>query len=102
MRILLYALMLFLTLGITISRNFLERLGVETDYLVMTLLAVVVTGFLMNRGLALIVLIISLSVAINLPQGFLEQYAIDRDVLMVLQVIMIVFPLGYKKAVKYT
>jgi len=55
---------------------------------------------LVYRGILLILLAIAISVSLNLPTEFLQQYSIDRDVLIVLQILMILFPISIKGASK--
>ncbi|MAM69524.1 MAG: hypothetical protein CMP91_00080 [Gammaproteobacteria bacterium] len=96
MNIIFYALVLFLTVGVAFSQTLLERIGLEPDYLLITLGAIVITGLLVYRGLLLVLLVAGLSVALNLPTELLQQYSIDRDILIVVLILMIVFPIGAK------
>tara|TARA_R110000772_G_scaffold62648_1_gene140761 strand:- start:109 stop:390 length:282 start_codon:yes stop_codon:yes gene_type:complete len=89
-----------MTLGVTLSQALLERIGMETDYMLIALGAMVVTGLLMYRGLFLIIIVLLMSLAVNLPDDFLLQYSIDKDILMVLLILMIIFPVGIKGAKK--
>lgn len=96
----LYALIIFMTIGVTLSQVLLERIGMETDYMLIALGAMVVTGLMIYRGLFLIIIVLLMSLAVNLPADFLLQYSIDKDVLMVLLLLMIIFPVGIKGAKK--
>lgn len=96
MNVVFYALVIFMTLGVTLSHTLLQRIGIEPDYLMVALGAIVVTGLLVYRGLLLIMLVLLMSITINLPEGWLQQYSIDRDVLIVLQLMMVLFPIGIK------
>lgn len=99
MKILLLALVVFMTVGVTLSASLLESFGVEKNYLLICLGAIAITGMVAFRGIALIIIIALLSLAINMPDDFLRQYYIDRDALMVLVILMVVFPIAYQEFV---
>jgi uncharacterized membrane protein YedE/YeeE len=99
MKILLLALIVFMTVGVTLSASLLESFGVEKNYLLICLGAIAITGMVAFRGIALIIIIALLSLAINMPDDFLRQYYIDRDALMVLVILMVVFPIAYREFV---
>ena len=99
MKILLLALVVFMTVGVTLSGSLLESFGVEKNYLLICLGALAITGMLAFRGIALIIIIALLSLAINMPDDFLRQYYIDRDALIVVVILMVVFPIAYREFV---
>ncbi len=78
----LYSVLLFLTLGITIARETLGELGMESNYLVMAVLAIAVTSMLAHRNLMLIVLVAVLCLVLNLPPESLGSLRIDHDLLL--------------------
>jgi hypothetical protein len=100
MKMLGYGLIIFMTLGITLSRALLEGVGLETNYLFIALGALVVSGLLVYRGLLLIMIAIAMSIAVNMPEDFLMQYSVDRDVLLVILLMMVIFPIGVRGASK--
>ncbi len=100
MKMLGYGLIIFMTLGITLSRALLERVGMETNYLFIALGDFVVSGLLVYRGLLLIMIAIGMSIAVNMPEGFLLQYSVDRDILLVILLMMVIFPIGLRGANK--
>jgi hypothetical protein len=93
-------LILFVTVGVTFTTILLQRLGFEPNYLFIALGAVLVAGLLVYRGVLLILLAIAISVSLSLPTELLQQYSIDRDVLIVVQILMILFPISIKGASK--
>jgi uncharacterized membrane protein YedE/YeeE len=99
MKILLLALVVFMTVGVTLIASLLESFGVEKNYLLICLGAIAITGMVAFRGIALIIIIALLSQAINMPDDFLRQYYIDRDALMVVVILMVVFPIAYREFV---
>ncbi|MGA1741978.1 MAG: hypothetical protein ACO4AC_07430 [Pseudohongiellaceae bacterium] len=100
MKVLGYGLIIFMTLGITLSKALLERIGMDTNYLYIALGALVVSGLLVYRGLLLIIIALLMSLAVNLPGDLLAQYSLDRDVLMVVLLLMVIFPVGVRGAGK--
>lgn len=100
MKVLGYGLIIFMTLGITLSKTLLERIGMDTNYLFIALGALVVSGLLVYRGLLLIIIALLMSLAVNLPVELLAQYSLDRDVLMVVLLLMVIFPIGVRGAGK--
>jgi len=100
MKVLGYGLIIFMTLGITLSKALLERIGMDTNYLYIALGALVVSGLLVYRGLLLIIIALLMSLAVNLPGDLLAQYSLDRDVLVVVLLLMVIFPVGVRGAGK--
>lgn len=85
-------LVLFITTAINVEDNVIARLGFEPTYLVMTLVAVVITGLVMHRNLMLVVLILFLSVGANMPAAVMSNFGIDRDILTSILAAIIILP----------
>jgi len=71
--------MFLMTIAVNIEDNVLARLGFEKNYLIMALVATVVTGLIIHRHLFLIVLVLFLSVGANMPADFMLNFGLDRD-----------------------
>ena len=99
MKLILLSLLVFLTIGVTLSATLLDQFGIDRSYLFIGLGALVITGLVAFRGAILIVIILVLSLAINMPEEMLAQYYLDRDILIVVTLLMIVFPLIYREFV---
>ncbi len=69
-------LVLMITIAINLEDNMISRLGFEPTFLKITLVAVVITGLVMHRGLALVVLVLFLSVEANMPDGFMLNFGL--------------------------
>lgn len=93
---LLYALALFLLLGITIAREMLAAMGFATDYLVIALVALVITWLLMHKKVLLIATVAFLAVLANLPPENLASMGINRDVLLATLAAVVIAPELYK------
>ena len=89
--ILLFIVML-MTVAINMQDNFIARLGFDTNYLLVTLVAVVFTGLLAYRNLLLIVLVLFLCVGANMPADFMQNLGIDRDYLTGILVAVVLVP----------
>ena len=69
-----------ITITINLEDNMIARLSFEPTLLKITLVAVVITGLVMHRNLALVVLVLFLSIGANMPAGFMLNFGIDRDI----------------------
>ncbi len=86
-------LVLLITIAINLEDNMIARLGFEPTYLIMALVAVVITGLVMHNNLALVVLVLFLSVGANMPVDFMLNFGIDRDILTGILGAIILLPL---------
>ena len=89
-------MILFLTIGVTVAREALSRFGLETNYLMIALVALVFTALLAHRSLMLVVLVLLLCVAINLPPEMLGGLTIDQDFLVAALIAVVILPLVHK------
>lgn len=96
----LYALVLFLTIGITIARETLGQLGLDSSYLLMTVLALAVTAMLAHRNLLLIGFVAVLCVLLNLPPDRLGGLRIDHDLLIAALLGITLLPLVHRVIVR--
>jgi len=90
------ALIVFMSIGVTLSVSLLDQFGIEKNYLLVGLGAFVITGLVAFRGMALIVIILFMSLAINMPEEVLAQYYLDKDILIAAIILMVIFPLVYR------
>ena len=86
-------LVLMIAIAINLDDNMIARLGFQPTYLIITLVAVVITGLVIHRNLALVVLVLFLSVGANMPAGFMSNFGIDRDILTGILGAIILVPL---------
>lgn len=92
MKFALYSLILFLGIGITLARETVTRLGLETNYLLIALAALLFTALLAHRSFMLVLLIVGLCVVINLPPEMLGGFVIDQDVMIAALIAVIILP----------
>lgn len=91
-KIILIFIVMLMTVAINLRDNFIARLGFDTNYLVIALVAVVFTGLLAYRNLMLIVLVVLLSVGANMPEEIMLNYGIDRDYLTGILIAIVLAP----------
>lgn len=92
MKYILSFLILAMTVGISIARETLDILGVDTNFLLLALIAVVTAGLLAHRKLLLIVLVVGLSLTANLPADVLLQYGVDKQILLAALIAVAIIP----------
>ena len=83
---------LMLSVGVNVGQHALQMFNLDRNYLVLTLVAIVVAGLLAHRHLFFVVLVCGLTLAINLPQEMLVQYYINPDILFTTLIALIVAP----------
>ena len=92
----LYAVILFITLGVTIARETLAQLGLDSNYLAMGVLALSVTALLAHRNWLLVGVVALLCVIINLPPEMLGGIQIDHDLLIALLIGVTILPVVHR------
>tara|TARA_R110002167_G_scaffold29239_4_gene97795 strand:- start:20808 stop:21113 length:306 start_codon:yes stop_codon:yes gene_type:complete len=92
----LYAAILFITLGVTIARETLAQLGLDSNYLAMGVLALSVTALLAHRNWLLVGVVALLCVIINLPPEMLGGIQIDHDLLIALLIGVTILPVVHR------
>ena len=92
LKVVLLFIVLMMTAAINMEDNFIARLGVDSNYLMMALVAVVFTGLLAYRNLLLIVIVLFLCVGANMPQDVMQNFGIDRDYLTGILVAIVLVP----------
>lgn len=89
----LYAVVLFVTIGVTIARETLAQLGLDSNYLAIGVIALAVTAMLAHRNWLLVGVVAALCIVINLPAEVLGGVQIDHDLLIALLLGVTVLPL---------
>lgn len=96
----LYSIVLFITLGVTIARETLAQLGLDSNYLVMAMLAIVVTAMLAHRNYLLVGVVGLLCIVINLPPEAMGDIQIDHDFLIASLLGVTILPLVHRMVVR--
>ena len=92
----LYAAILFVTLGVTIARETLAQLGLDSNYLAMGVLALSATALLAHRNWLLVGVVALLCIIINLPPEMLGGIEIDHDLLIALLLGVTILPIVHR------
>lgn len=100
MKFVLYGLILFLGIGITLARGTVARLGLETNYLLIALVALLFTVLLAHRSLMLVLLVVGLCVVINLPPEMLGGFVVDQDMMIAALISVIILPVVHRVLVR--
>ena len=91
-RLILLGLLLFATLGVSISKAFLMPFGLDTNYLYIALGGIALSCMLAFRKAGMIFFVSLLVVAVNLPSEILTEYGIDRDLLLIVLLLVVAYP----------
>jgi len=92
MKFLLIFLVVLMSIAINLSDSMIARFGVDPDYLILSLLALVITGLIAHHRLALIILVLLMCVAANLPADYALSLGIDRDLMTAGLVAVVITP----------
>ena len=83
---------LSLSIGVNLSDGFLARLGFDPNFLLASLVAMVLTGLVAHRSLAVIALIVLVTIGANLPLATAAEIGYDPDFLLATLVAIVVLP----------
>lgn len=90
-----YAVVIFVTLGLTIANETLAQLGLQQNYAIQFSLALVLAALLASRNALLILCVILGVLAMNMPEPSLARYYLDRDILLAFVCAIVLFPSVY-------
>lgn len=96
MKLILSAVCVFLCIGLVLARELLSRFGLESNYLMIAVLAVLLTALLAGRSLALMGMVMVLGVVLNLPADTLGTLVIDQDLLLAALIGVIILPVVHR------
>jgi hypothetical protein len=86
-------LVVVLVLAVNTPEGFLVRLGFDPNILMITLIALVITGLVAQRNLALVVLVVLLIVGANLPPETAESLGVNPDYLLATLIGLVLAPI---------
>jgi len=96
MKPILTAAGVFVCIGLVLAREMLSRFGMEANYLMIAMLAIVLTALLAGRSLVLMGVVLLLSVALNIPAQAFGSLVIDQDLLLAVLIGVIILPVVYR------
>jgi hypothetical protein len=94
MQYLLSFLILLLTAGISVGQGLIATLNIDTNYLTITLIAIVVSLLTAHRNVLYILLVVGMSATVNLPDVMLMEYGINKTILLVTLIAIITEPIA--------
>ena len=96
MKLILSAVCVFLCIGLVLARELLSRFGLESNYLMIAVLAMLLTALLAGRSLVLMGMVMVLGVVLNLPADTLGTLVIDQDLLLAALIGVIILPIVHR------
>lgn len=96
LKLLLTGVVLFATVGVFVAKVVYVRLGLEPDYLYISVAALAITLLLVFRGALMILLVGIMTIAVNLPDEMLFSYGMDRDILLTTLFVMMLYPFVHR------
>jgi hypothetical protein len=94
MQYVLSFLILLLTAGISVGQGVVAALNIDTNYLIITLIAIVVSLLTAHRNILYILLVVGMSATVNLPEAMLVDFGINKTILLVTLIATITEPLA--------
>ena len=94
-RPILYALVLFTIIGISLATETLSRFGLSENYFYIISAALLFVALLLGKKPILVLVVLLGVMAINLPESILLNYTIDRDMLLAAVCAIILGPTIY-------
>ncbi len=81
-----------MSIAINLPDSYIARVGIEPDYIMAALAAIVIAGLIVHRKLLLIVLVVALSIGTNMPESFMVSIGVGRDYLFATLIAIVVIP----------
>lgn len=88
----LQALIIFVTIGLAFSHDFLLSLGIQASYTTIAALGLALTTLLAFRGIVAIVAVLILTALVTVPQEQLAAYNLDHDLLRAIAIVIMLYP----------
>ena len=88
----LFFLIIFLSIIINLPDSMIARLGLDANYLLAALAAIVIAGLIVHRRMLLVLLVLGCTIGANLPENVVEYMGLDRDILFATLIALIVVP----------
>ncbi len=98
MKVISIFIVLFLTIAINLPHGMFARMGFEGDYLMATLVAMVLALLVRNRQLYLIVLVVLCTLAANLPETVFAEWYVDPDYFLGILLALVILPIGMQSS----
>jgi len=91
-RFFLFALVIFMSIAINLPDSMIARLGLDANYLLAALVAMVIAALSVHRSMLLILLILACAIGANISADVAEYIGVDRDILLATLISLVVVP----------
>ena len=91
-RFFLFTLIIFMSIAINLPDSMIVRLGLDANYLLAALVAIVIAALSLHRSMLLVLLILACTIGANIPVSMAEYVGIDRDILFATLVALVIVP----------
>lgn len=88
----LYALILFAVVGISLATETMTRFGLQDNYIYVVSAALLFVALMLGKKPVLVLIVLLGVMAINLPDTLIDSYGIDRDMLLAVVCAVILAP----------
>ena len=90
------SLVVFLATTINLPESIVGQLGFDPSYLTAALIAVAISGMVVERRATLVIVVLVLCVLANMPASTVTDFGIARDWVLATLIAVIVIPLLFK------
>jgi len=91
-RFFLFALVIFMSIAINLPDSMIARLGLDANYLLAALVAMVIAALSVHRSMLLILLSLACAIGANISADVAEYIGVDRDILLATLISLVVVP----------
>lgn len=92
MKLTLLFLVLFMSIAANLPDSVISRLGLEPNYLLAALTAIIIAWFTVHLEALLALLVVGLSIGANLPESLADSMNVNRDYLFATLVAIVIIP----------
>ncbi len=86
-------IVLFITIALNISDNFVVRLGFEPNYLLVAGVSLLIASLTMNQHILIIIVVLVLTLSTSVSEETAASFGYDRDVMLAALVAVVMLPI---------
>ena len=91
-RFLLFTLIIFMSIAVNLPDSMIARVGMDANYLLAALVAMVIAALSVHRSMLLLLLILACAVGANVSLEIADYLGVDRDILFATLVALVIVP----------
>ena len=100
LKAILVFLVLFMSITVNLPESFLGRIGVDANYVMAGLVAVVLTGMTTHKNTLLTILVVACCLLANMPET-VASWGLDSDYFFGVLIALVVTPIGAKMSGRF-